>query len=272
MKMRSLVIMATILSMPVAAVQAGAWYGGEFSANISMVSNQDPNNKAMGKLYVGKNKVRAEGTVGSQTRIVILDTQNHKAWTLMPDKKEYHEGIAGPVPPKPDMDPLPDDADSMCNKGKGVTCQKVGMEALSGAQADKWELNMQGRDGKQTSMTIWADNKRHIILRQVTQNGPTTERRQTGVEMINGRDTERWEFTMAYQGKSQNFTQWVDSKLRIPVRMTGQQNAFTSEISGIQEGAQADELFTVPQGYRQVEPPRQENPPQQPQQPQQPAR
>ncbi|MBF0134881.1 MAG: hypothetical protein H7833_06895 [Magnetococcus sp. DMHC-1] len=245
-----------IVGVTAVPASAGSWYGGEFSAEVMMTGKDSPANQATGRLFVGKNRIRAEGSHRGQEKAVIIDAANHKAWTLMPASKQYYEGVSdAPVPPEPDVKPLPSDPDSPCNTNAAqVKCTKVGMDNTAGVPAEKWTVT-RSVQGRSMQMTMWIDMQRRIIVRQEAQDGPVMERRFKGMEDVGGRAAEKWEFSESFRGQTATYTQWIDARLRVPVRVSGDQK-YVLEMRNIQEGPQPDTLFQLPADYQQVAPPK----------------
>ena len=73
-----------------------------------------------------------------------------------------------------------------------------------------------------------------------------------GVENVNGRATEKWEFIATQQGQTMRAVYWFDRKLRMPIRKEFP-GSHVSELRDIREGPQPAHLFTVPQGYKKIE-------------------
>ncbi len=73
-----------------------------------------------------------------------------------------------------------------------------------------------------------------------------------GVETVNGRQTDKWEFITARRGQSMRAVFWFDRKLRTPIRKEFP-GGYVSELRDIREGAQPAQLFTVPQGYKKID-------------------
>jgi hypothetical protein len=252
------------------------WFTGSFTADIVMTDSQQPSRGARGKLYVGPQRFRAEGSHDGTRKIVLFDAAQHQAWTILPDQRQYHKGMLGPMPPAPDVDILPDDRNSPCTASPApavpapqVTCRKLGQEVINGVTVDKWIIDSVGHPGRQepqdrggsvtrqTRMTMWVDPVRKLIIRQqADEEGPVMERRLLDTESLAGRETERWEFSHTTPGarETKRYTEWVDSRLRLPVRTAGQQR-FTLEITGLQEGTQPDALFRLPDGFQETTPP-----------------
>ncbi len=78
-----------------------------------------------------------------------------------------------------------------------------------------------------------------------------------GVENIDGRQTEKWEFITTQQGQTMRAVFWFDRKLRMPIRKE-YPGGRVSEVRDIQEGPQPAHLFMVPQGYEKIELPTQQ--------------
>ena len=70
---------------------------------------------------------------------------------------------------------------------------------------------------------------------------------KVGKEMVNGRSTDRWEFT-SKKDKDNTYTAWVDEKLHFPIK-TQTSEGEGMELSNIQEGPQPASLFEIPSGY-----------------------
>ncbi|MBF0184884.1 MAG: hypothetical protein HQM06_10910 [Magnetococcales bacterium] len=260
--------LSSLLAIPTVS-QAAIWYTGEFSADIIMNDPRTPDSKARGTFYVGKDRFRAEGVHQGQKKVMIVLPQEHKVWMLQPDEKTYYAGPGNaPVPPKPDVERLPGDADGPCKQERGITCSKLGNEKLNGVDTEKWEIKVSpppgqapaGKAPESQKVLVWADPSRHIIIRQQPEAGPAMERVLTAVEKVNGRDTEKWKVSMSFQGKSQSYIRWVDSGVRVPVREE-EGGQVLMELVNIQEKAQAAALFELPKEYKEVQPPAPPPPP-----------
>jgi hypothetical protein len=73
---------------------------------------------------------------------------------------------------------------------------------------------------------------------------------KVGAETINGRSTQKWEFTSAVFGKQSKSYQWIDPQLYIAVKHADDHSV--RELRNIQEGPQPDSLFEIPADYRKV--------------------
>nr|CRH06959.1 conserved exported protein of unknown function [Candidatus Magnetococcus massalia] len=229
-----------------------AWYGGTFSANIVMHHPTKPEQQAKGKLYVGKHALRAEGTVGGETRVLLMDIKKQQILSLNPSKKSYQDGPgAAPMPPRPDLTVMPDNkAHPLCGNPKLGSCKKQGETTIGGVKAEEWLLTMPR--GPQTwTMQVWVDPERKIVLKHVTKQGPAMERKLLEITELNGRKTEKWQITQSYRGKSKSSLQWVDAKLRLPVKVENN-GKVSAELTNLKEGPQPAKLFTLPKGYKKV--------------------
>ena len=262
-----LLCLSAAMTYPTTA-RAAVWYLGEFSADIVITDPQTPDNKARGTFYVGKDRFRAEGTHQGKQKALIVHPQEHKVWMLFPEEKSYYAGPGGaPVPPKPDIDRLPGDADGPCKQDRSITCARLGTETLNGIETEKWEIKIipptpptgqstgtSSPDQSVQKVTVWADPARHIVIRQQPEAGPTTERVLAATEKIADRSTEKWAISQSYQGTTHQFFRWVDSKLRVPVREE-EEGKVVMELVHIQEGHQADTLFEIPKDYKEIQRP-----------------
>lgn len=247
--------LSATLAVP-ASAGAVTWYPGEFAADIVFTNPENPKEQAQGTLHIGQGRFRAEGVHDGTRKALIVLSDKREAWTLLLDKGEYFPGMGGaPMPPKPDVELLPDDPKSPCTTEKSLSCSKVGTETMDGIQTDKWEIRVT-RQGQIRALTLWSDPGRGIILRQQAEGGPAMVRKLLGVEEVGGRPTEKWEVSQTFQGKSRTHSRWVDVKLRLPVRMAGEQGV-AMVVSNIREGAQPDRLFEIPASFKKVAPPAQ---------------
>ena len=81
-----------------------------------------------------------------------------------------------------------------------------------------------------------------------------------GEEDLNGRRADKWEFTTTRQGQTMRAVFWFDRKLRTPIRKEFP-GGYVSELRDIQEGVQPTTLFTVPEEYKKIEIPTQQQAP-----------
>ncbi|MBF0293588.1 MAG: hypothetical protein HQL96_00245 [Magnetococcales bacterium] len=247
-------VLLAMLALPFGAAHAANWYNSPFSADILMTNPENPKDQAKGKLFVGPDRFRSEGVYQGTKKVLIINLADRKAFTLLPDKKEYHEGMSEALmPPKPDVELMPSDPQGPCKTDTQLSCTPSGNETINGIATEKWTVKASAKEVAY-QVSLWIEPKRRIVIRQQPENGPTMERKLLGVEKVNGRDTEKWEFTHSFKDKRNSYLQWIDVNLRIPVRMGEGRNS-PMEISNIVEGNQDAALFQVPKDFKQVAPP-----------------
>ncbi|ABK45482.1 hypothetical protein Mmc1_2991 [Magnetococcus marinus MC-1] len=246
-----LLALAVAMSGSRELLAAPVWFGGSFRADIIMHSPDKPEQVAKGTLYVGPMRLRAEGTVGNQTRALIMDLEKERMWTLDLANKRYHEGPGrAPMPPMPDLTRLPSDPDHpVCGKDNPAQCVLKGEIALDGIMTQLWEVSM-ARRGQTTQMQLWVDPQRRVVLKYQLLKGPTLYRKLVEVSHEQGRATEKWQFTETIGSKTRNSELWVDARLFLPVRVV-QNGQVTAEIKNIQEMVPDASLFELPKDYVQ---------------------
>lgn len=231
--------------------QAVSWYKAPFSANIVLINPTDDKDRAEGKLFVGLDRFRAEGVYKGVKKVLIVNMTDRRAYALLPDKKEFHEGMTEALmPPRPDVERMPSDPKGPCKTDQQLSCKQEGNATIQGIQTEKWTVKATAKEVNYL-ITLWIDPTRQIVIKQQTQDGPLMERKLLGVEKIEGRDTEKWEFTHSVQDKKRVYQQWIDVALRVPVKM-GEGRSSAMEISHIQEGVVDAALFEVPKDYKEV--------------------
>ncbi|MBF0614825.1 MAG: hypothetical protein G8237_01010 [Magnetococcales bacterium] len=232
-----------------------SWYAAPFAADIVMVNPADPKDRANGKLFVGSDRFRSEGVYQGTKKVLIVNMADRKAYTLIPDKKEYYEGLSEALmPPRPDVERMPNDPQGPCKSDPQLSCSQGGQEIIHGIASEKWSVKATSKEGGGYGVTLWVDPQRRIVIRQQPDQGPLMERKLLGVEKIDGRDTEKWEFVHSFKEQRNSYLQWIDSALRLPVRM-GEGRQANMELSAIREGSQDAALFQVPTDFKQVNPP-----------------
>jgi hypothetical protein len=79
--------------------------------------------------------------------------------------------------------------------------------------------------------------------------------KKVGSETINGYACDKYQGSMAEQGKSLQVTFWVATDLNMPIKIVSQDGSFSMEYKDIKPGEVADALFDLPQGYQKVKMP-----------------
>jgi outer membrane lipoprotein-sorting protein len=240
-----------VLSLTAACVQAEGG-GPQFSAEMHQRGPEGP--ASAGKMFVGDGKVRVEMAAEGQSMIRITDEQRKVEWILFPDQKTYLERKAGPDQAGgPAVSPAAF-AENPCAGMTGLTCRKVGDEAVSGRPSAKWEITGT-QEGKTITTTQWIDKERGIPLRQQFPDGGSMVLTLQGKETVEGRGVEKWEVVVEAPGRQPSRTfQWYDPELKLAVRQEFPGGA-VSELKNIRVGKQPDDLFVVPAGYTRAQQP-----------------
>ena len=240
-------VMIAAIAVVLGAGVAPALAGAQFSAESVQTTAQGQ--ATTSKIYVGDNRVRTEGAQNGQQFVQVSDNANGVTYIIIPEQRSYIEmrvpGTA-PVQQGKAVDP--------CANLQGVTCRKVGGEAVAGRAATRWEMTSTA-GGQTRSMTQWIDDERGTPLRVQASDGSATEAKLVAKEQHEGRPVEKWEMTMSRAGQQPTTSvQWFDPELGVPVRGKAPDGS-TFELRGIRVGAQAADLFTLPAGYQKVTPP-----------------
>jgi hypothetical protein len=74
--------------------------------------------------------------------------------------------------------------------------------------------------------------------------------KKSGTEMINGRNTEKWELTTTMAGKPLTVYVWLDSQWHFIVKQETQ--GMSGELTNIKEAPQPLSLFEIPAGYQKM--------------------
>ena len=221
--------------------------GVQFSAETVQTTAQGQT--TTGKIFVGDNRVRTEGAQNGQQFVQIADNANGVSYIVVPDQRSYMEmrvPAAAPLPQGKPADP--------CANLQGVTCRKVGSEAIGGRAATRWEMTSSA-GGQTRSMTQWIDDERGTPLRVQASDGSANESKLLAKEQYEGRNVEKWETTMTRAGQQPAVSvQWLDPELGVPVRGKAPDGS-TFELRGIRVGTQPADLFSVPAGFQKITPP-----------------
>ncbi|MCO6411849.1 MAG: hypothetical protein J5I92_03810 [Thiogranum sp.] len=201
------------------------------------------------QIHVGDNRVRLEYEQDGQPVIEIYDMANQRALLLVPQQNSYLERK---LPPGGIMNPmLPPRDTSPCDQVPNAQCTRLGSDVIYERPVSKWEMLIV-RDGQPVRSLHWIDEKRHMPLRQLWEDGTVSEMRPLGQETLHGRNTERWEVSVRPEtGEAMLSTQWYDPELRIAIReeLPG---GYFRELRNIRVAPQPGNLFEVPAGYQQM--------------------
>lgn len=220
----------------------------QFSA-IAVQSAPDGRSREA-RMFVGDNQVRMERRKGDVDMVEIYDMKAQRVVLLVPGQKVYMqrdlpEGVAvNPMLPKSKANP--------CSTLPGSSCRQLGKEMLYDRSVSKWEVTLE-REGKLLRSLHWIDDERFMSLRDAWPDGTVTEVKLIGMEMLNGRETERWQKTMTAVGGEQKVSmQWYDPEIQIMTReeLPG---GFFRELKNIEVAPQPPALFEAPAGYQRLE-------------------
>ena len=245
---RKVLVLCWLLVAPLAAT--AAWFGAEFSADAVQYDPQTRQWKPVGKMYVGKDKLRLESLRDNQTQVMIVEGASHTAYLLNPQQQAYMEMKGMHAIPMLAVVPMPDEAGSPCQQGK-MQCKKVGEETIGGTPTEKWEFVVQEEKGPATSLQ-WFDRSRKMAVRQEFPKNQVIERKYVGKAKLGDREVEKWEITIKQEGKTQTGVEYIDPTLDAVVRQD-QEGGKVTALSDIKVGAQPASLFEIPAGYRKQE-------------------
>jgi hypothetical protein len=244
--MRSLLVALFSVSL----ISTASAFAGQVEFSADVIQSMPQQEPQQGRIYVGNDQVRTEMSVGGRAMVQIIDMKQQTAYMLDPAKKSYMERKAGPGEMMPGGGAGAKEANP-CAGMQNLVCKKIGVEAVNGRPAEKWEVEntSQGQSGK---MTVWLDQVRHIPIRQTLPDGSGMEMRLVGKETVNGRATEKWEMKATRPGGQSSVAyQWFDPELNTNIREE-QPGGFSSELRDIKIGKQPADLFVVPPGYQPV--------------------
>jgi len=244
MKFRVLFAFCTLFASVISAHAQQATV--EFSAD-TFESGQQGESRT-GRLFVGADQVRTEMDLDGQTMIQIIDLKGQEALMINPQQRSYMRRRAGQgemVQGGPQADASP------CAGMQNITCKQLGKEVINGRPAQKWEF-IATTQGQSSAMLFWLDEQRRIPIRQMMPDGSSMEMRMVGKETVNGRSTEKWELTAkGPDGNSMVSYQWYDPEINMNIREEGA-GGYTRDIKNIKVAPQPKALFTVPDGYNEI--------------------
>lgn len=144
----------------------------EFSADI--VDHNEKANRAMTKVYFGKDKVRFDSAQGGDQGAVILDFSKQSYLVLMPRQHMYMEMPAQAMENRGMFSFFKTgDVENACSDwlnlaaNKGGTCHKLGSETVNGRRTVKYE----GTNAKGESAAVWLDSDVRFPVKWEGKNG-----------------------------------------------------------------------------------------------------
>lgn len=234
-----LLVAGCIFSFTVSAFEIAQEFSAEAVQSI-------PGRPSMNvKMFISKNAVRTESMINSNTVVEIVYPKDKRRILLNQNRKTYVEQKAqnsnSAKPKKISSSP--------CNSILGATCKKIGKDKVNGRSAVKWEMTVK-RNGRDFKSLHWLDKKYHMPLREQLHDGTVSTMTMSGKEKINGRNTEKWEFTATRpDGQKMISQQWYDPKLKMVIR-EALPGGYVRELKNIKVTKQAKKLFKVPSDYK----------------------
>ena len=143
-----------------------------FSADMQISSARgNPNmpNEINGKFYFTRTHLRMDMQGGPRGgSIIITDFKTQTTDILMPEQHMYMESKASATPSRrgpgtADIKPLADPSNP-CAHQEGMTCKRVGVEAVSGRVCEHWQIT--DKNGKVSN--VWVDQKLHFPIKSVS--------------------------------------------------------------------------------------------------------
>ncbi|RMD71376.1 MAG: hypothetical protein D6819_01790 [Gammaproteobacteria bacterium] len=245
--LRKLLMLVCVVAYPLGA--AAAWFGAEFSADVVQYNPQTRQWQVVGKIAVGKDKMRLDNL--QQKQWMLIDGKRHVTYMVMPQQRAYMEMPGVQAVPMLAAVPLPNDPESPCAQGK-MTCKKVGEEEIGGIKVEKWEfVTKQG--GRTQRSYQWIDPQRGMAIKQEFP-GFELERRYLGKAKVRGRQVEKWAITVRQRGRTEKGIEYIDPELKVVLRR--EHGGQVTELRNIKVGPQPKSLFTIPAGYHKQAPPR----------------
>ena len=216
----------------------------EFSADAVMSASQKTIKQT--KLFVSEKAVRTETAYDGQDIIEITYPEEGRAVLINEHLRAYRERVI-------DAESDNKDDSTPCAQILNSVCEKLGTETIDGIKTEKWQI-LSNNQGRKLRTLHWIDIKRKLAIREFFPDGSVAELKMVKKEMINGRDTEKWERTMSRpDGANIKSYQWYDTGLKIAIREE-LPNGYVRELKNIQVSKQPDSLFVVPDGYKKIEP------------------
>jgi len=202
-----------------------------------------------GKIYVGEHWMRTETYPGGTPLIFITDTEKKNALIIFTDQQSYMviqgQGTVPQTGPGGEFNP--------CRDIPGAECKRLGEEVLAGRKAVKWEVRLPRQGGVQPNLQ-WVDVESGIVLRHETSDGQITEQRMLGMEKLDGRTVEKWEMVISNGDQAvKRSYRWFDPALKLLVREEWP-GGYLRGMRNIRIEPQDPSLFSIPAGYKQLNP------------------
>ncbi|MCW8945216.1 MAG: DUF4412 domain-containing protein [Sedimenticola sp.] len=232
-----------VIGLSTVSAQAASPAAVQFSADTYQTGPKQV--QRVGRIFVGKNRIRSEMQQSGQTVVNIIDSDNQLTWVLYPQQRSYIEYSMG-------------DAESglkgsPCEGIPGSQCKNLGDDKVQGRPATKWEVTVKTQGGEMRS-TQWIGKQRSILLRQEIVGGPVMEQRMLAIEELNGRQVEKWEMKMTQANQpTQSSSRWFDPELNLAIKEVNA-GGYVRELRNIVVGTQNPALFSIPSNFKKIVP------------------
>ena len=164
-----LLVCACALLVQLAAAQVPQL--SPFSADMQMTSTspQGGPRDGTGKIYVGSGHMRMNMSNQGHEMAMITDFAAKTVDMLMVQQKMYLELKTDQTPGRGpsanfSQDLHPYDPDNPCANQPDLTCEKIGVETVSGRTCEHWEIT----DKKGKVNNVWVDQKLHFPIKATT--------------------------------------------------------------------------------------------------------
>jgi len=241
-------IFGVLLTALVTNAAMGYQVAMEFSATAVQKTPEGPEYST--RMYIGKDNIRKDSIQNNIPVVEIVKLKEQVRIFLVPEEKIYMQ-IANPRLEKQNIQDRTISA-IPCEGLPNTRCEMLGKEEINNRGAEKWEFVATYNNQHYRSLH-WVDVEHRMFVREFFPDGTISELTPEGVENVNGRQTEKWLWMLSgADGKMQSATQWYDPELKIMIKEE-LQGGFLRELREVKTGAQDNNLFKIPAGYKQVE-------------------
>ncbi len=241
-----------ILSIFFNFIIASNVFADEMAVEFSATAVQKAPDKSdyLRRMYIAKNKVRTESVFNNVRLIEIVKMKMQERIVLLPEHKVYLQQQNN----NPVMQELAGSNKNAkpCEGLTNTSCVMLIKEMINERPTEKWEFTIKQNDQKRRSLH-WIDVEHRMVVREFMPDGTVMELIPKGVEMLNGRSSEKWLWQLlSSDGQKRTSTQWYDPELKMTIREEIE-GGYIRELRDIKIGSHKDELFEIPPGYKRVE-------------------
>jgi len=202
-----------------------------------------------GQIFVSGSKTRFEYSERGRKMVKIILPEQQVMRILFPDEKLYMEIKAPADTPMPASETA-----NPCPTIEGLTCQKVADAKFGDLDVQQWQ---QHHAPTNTKSTLWWEPVRKMIVRQEFPDGRIMQLALAGKIDFEGRDTERWDISMATSdGKVSTAYRLIDTDLGIIVKEEDPTTGLSRELRGLKVSDSDATWFDVPAGYQRIDAPK----------------